>query len=62
MHKKPNSYKRTDVFYISFFLSLFITISEIKIINPYILECGKHKRSNNYKEEYLYKFGLKRRA
>ena len=55
-------HKRTDVFYISFFLSLFITVSEIKITNPYILECGKHKRSNNYKEKYLYKFGLKRKA
>lgn len=51
----------TSKYYIEFFLSLFITINEIKIENPYLKESGKHKRSKNYKEKYRVKFGLKPR-
>lgn len=61
MHKKPNNYKRTDIFYISFLLSLFIPIPEIKIENPFLKESGKHKRSRYLKEEYRSTFGLKPR-
>lgn len=49
----------SNKFYISFLLSLFITIPEIKIENPYLIECGKCKQSRRYKQEYLIKFGLK---
>lgn len=51
----------TSKYYIKFFLSLFITINEIKIENPYLKESGKHKHSRNYKDKYRVKFGLKPR-
>lgn len=61
MFKKPNNYKRTDIYYIGFLLSLFITIPEIKIESPFLKESGKHKRSRYLKEEYRATFGLKPR-
>ena len=51
--------KKSDIYYLAFFISLFLTINEIKIKNPYLIESGKHKRSKNYKEKYRVKFGLK---
>lgn len=51
----------TSKYYIELLISLFITINEIKIENPYPKESGKHKRSKNYKEKYRTKFGLKPR-
>ena len=59
MLKKHNNYKRTNIYYIGFLLSLFITIPEIRIENPFLKESGKHKRSKNYIEKYRVKFGLK---